>query len=296
MKPVYLLKFSLIVILLVLGYSVFSQSLRYTLIPFNLNGKWGYMNREKEIIVQPYFDEADFLFSNRARVKLNGKYGFLDENGNMVIKLKYDWADNFKSGTCKVVHRDKSFWINDKGKRAGLILIPSGGCIDLSMYPLDNKVLNIYKDNGLYGIKFKRREENHGKFTVIQDSTEAIFDSIIGLHYNIYILEKGNKYDIIWYNSVYTNPEKIFEKTDFKIDEFKFFEKSPGHSSAIFPIIGFRIDHKWGYVDVHRYSEFKIVEAKYFSISPFDKEFALVEYEEGKFGYIDRVGNEYWVY
>jgi hypothetical protein len=50
-------------------------------------------------------------------VKLNGKYGFIDKDGNEVINLIYEEASDFYNGYSLVKLNGEVFYINKSGKR-----------------------------------------------------------------------------------------------------------------------------------------------------------------------------------
>ncbi len=60
------------------------------LIPFNNNGKWGYCNRNKEILIDCIYDEAGFPYKDLVPVSKYSKIGILDLQGNQRIPFKYD--------------------------------------------------------------------------------------------------------------------------------------------------------------------------------------------------------------
>jgi len=57
--------------------------------------KWGYMDRNGGIIVQPRFDDEHDFFHGLAGVQIGGKWGFVDEKGRMVIPPKFDTVGDF---------------------------------------------------------------------------------------------------------------------------------------------------------------------------------------------------------
>ncbi|HEC1792471.1 TPA: WG repeat-containing protein [Campylobacter lari] len=48
-----------------------------------LNGKWGFIDKNGEIIINPIFDNVSNFKENLASVNLNGKWDFIDKNGNL---------------------------------------------------------------------------------------------------------------------------------------------------------------------------------------------------------------------
>lgn len=67
------------------------------------NGKWGYMNLEGEVVIQPQFSNAR-SFSNGLAAVFNGeKWGFIDKNGDLVVEYKFTDVGYMEStGACPV--------------------------------------------------------------------------------------------------------------------------------------------------------------------------------------------------
>jgi hypothetical protein len=64
------------------------------LIPVNSGGKWGYINKKGEYVINPQFTDAGFFRDGLARViSSDGKIGYISEDG------KYKIAATFKNGT-----------------------------------------------------------------------------------------------------------------------------------------------------------------------------------------------------
>lgn len=75
------------------------------------DGKYGYMDENCNVIIEPQFDDADRFSSGLACVKVGEKYGFIDHEGNMVLEPCYDTAYSFSNGLAKVEHQDKGWGI-----------------------------------------------------------------------------------------------------------------------------------------------------------------------------------------
>ena len=48
--------------------------------------------------VQRQYDEAERFSEGLAPVKMDGKWGFIDKNGVMIIQPKYDYVAGFSNG------------------------------------------------------------------------------------------------------------------------------------------------------------------------------------------------------
>ncbi|MEL6660037.1 MAG: WG repeat-containing protein [Bacteroidota bacterium] len=88
--------------------SVFSED---GLARIKTNGKEGFINRERELVVPPHYQLIEQVRYGLRRVKLDRKEGMLDENWEVVIPLEYDAlrADTggsiiaWKNGRCGVI-------------------------------------------------------------------------------------------------------------------------------------------------------------------------------------------------
>jgi hypothetical protein len=60
------------------------------LIRVKLNGKWGFVNNEKNLVIPLIYDMAWRFQEGLAAVKLNGKLGFINERNETVIPFNYE--------------------------------------------------------------------------------------------------------------------------------------------------------------------------------------------------------------
>ena len=51
---------------------------------FEENGKWGYINREGDVVIEPLYSLANDFTDGRAEVEMNGKRFYIDPAGNPV--------------------------------------------------------------------------------------------------------------------------------------------------------------------------------------------------------------------
>lgn len=73
------------------------------LIPIEINEKWGFVNQSGEIILEPQFylsptGYSKYFSEGLAVVCMNRKCGYIDSSGNYVIEPKFDYAENFSDG------------------------------------------------------------------------------------------------------------------------------------------------------------------------------------------------------
>lgn len=54
------------------------------LIPFNSNGKHGWIDKTGQVVIPLKYDDAESFENGKARVKLNGEWFYIDKQGNRV--------------------------------------------------------------------------------------------------------------------------------------------------------------------------------------------------------------------
>jgi len=74
-----------------------------TLAAVKINDRWGFVDQNGSIIIEPKYDEARSFSYGLAAVKIAGKWGFIDETGEIKINAEfYDAKDFTKEGSCFV--------------------------------------------------------------------------------------------------------------------------------------------------------------------------------------------------
>lgn len=262
------------------------------LVPFEKDGKWGYVDYNDSVVVEPSFDEAHPTYNFKGRIKLKGRYGYINEYGKIVISPKYDHAEDFKFGRAKVYRNGKQKVIISDGKRSkhGVALcgavfrqcIRTSGFVGMDTFRCGNK----------YRIAISRFVRQNNELKYSPDTLDTRLDGVDLLGRQYVILDKNGKKAFAFDQRSYPSTEFVDTALNFKYDEFMFFPCQVGEV-APHEIFGFRVGDKWGYIELF-YSPREIIEPKYFSISSMERGFALVEYEKGKFGYIGRDGREYF--
>lgn len=81
-----------------------------------LNNKWGFIDKNDNIIIKPQFKFAEPFHDGLAAVQKHKKYGFIDKNGKYVIKPIFDRAYWFNNGLAAARIGDKWGIINQKGE------------------------------------------------------------------------------------------------------------------------------------------------------------------------------------
>ncbi|MCC6723860.1 MAG: WG repeat-containing protein [Saprospiraceae bacterium] len=287
---------TLLYLLLILGFSkTTAQRLEYFLIPFEENGKWGYMDCNHTVVVEPKFEAAFPTYDLRGLIKLKGKYGYIDHTGKLVIKAKYREATEFMFGRAKVKIGKKEFWIDTKGERPKQGVALCGGIYRNCLVPLDTPRL-VFEKDGKYGFAFEAHKRVDGKLIQFPDTVQAVFDSIKSIDHQLTAIFQNGKMAIFHDGVLCGYSERKDTLFDFKYNALKMFKTYDDDYPKCFDSeIGVRKDDKWGYISFRGYAFHQYdIEPKYVSIGQFRSELAKVEYAPDKFGYIDSAGHEYF--
>lgn len=76
------------------------------LLPFKLNGKWGFMDTKGTIFIQAKYDYVLNFSEGLAAASLNGKVGYINKSGEVVVPFEYDEGEDFKEGVAVVLNED----------------------------------------------------------------------------------------------------------------------------------------------------------------------------------------------
>lgn len=83
----------------------------------SINEKWGFVNNEGKIKINPQFIEVSNFNENKCAIKnKDNKWGFIDKDGKIIINCQFDDAQDFENNTAVVYLKDKAGVIDEKGK------------------------------------------------------------------------------------------------------------------------------------------------------------------------------------
>jgi hypothetical protein len=267
------------------------------LIPFRKDGKWGYCNPEKKIVIEPKYDNASPMTEGMAGVSLNDDWGFIDISGKEVIPLKYRSVLAFNHGLGGVTLRNAKGtsmgYVDKTGKQIGpmeaeynfeyqdygLFLESSGDKVGLYDITGKNIVPAKYdacratgentfaiRINGKYGFIDKTGKELvPAKYDEVGNFSEGFASVMISNKYGI-VDKKGKE---VIHPSTYTN--------------MTFFSSG---SIAALRLNWVFIDKTGKLLTAQQYDDLKESPAYFFS-----EGFARVSLN-GKFGYINRHGKD----
>ncbi len=103
-------------LLSLISYSISAQNLT----PKKQDGKWGYVDQNKEWVLKPALETAHKFKEGFALIQKKGKYGFINEYGKTVIKPTFFKAADFNEGfapVCQYIEgQEKWGYINTSGE------------------------------------------------------------------------------------------------------------------------------------------------------------------------------------
>lgn len=80
-------------------------------------GKWGYIDKTGSYVIKPQFEySGDEFREGLAAVRVNGMYGYIDREANIIIEFRFDGALDFKDSVACVFIGKKQFYIDKTGK------------------------------------------------------------------------------------------------------------------------------------------------------------------------------------
>jgi hypothetical protein len=119
---------------------LFPQHFSEGLSPAVEDGKWGYVDRERKVVIPFQFEHAHPFQGGMARVVLDKKTFFIDKQGKRITP-SFDWAYDFHEGLAAVEVGDKVGYI----RRDGTFAIP----------PVHKRASGIDFAEGLVAIRVK---------------------------------------------------------------------------------------------------------------------------------------------
>jgi len=72
-----------------------------TLYPVVVNGRWGFVNKSGETVINPQFDHAGGFMEGLAPVRM-GRWGYVDGSGKIAVVPQFDKADVFSEGLAAI--------------------------------------------------------------------------------------------------------------------------------------------------------------------------------------------------
>ncbi len=220
--------------------------------PVKINNKFGYKNKQEEIIVEPKYDQASHFEGGLAIVRIGEKWGAINNKGETLIEMKFNKLHSFWNGMTEFEINKKWGFIDTTGK----IVIPA-------------KYENVYPFlEDLAQVKLKNKWgyiNKNGDFEIA-----AQFEKCKGFHEGVAAVFENDKWGFI-----NKSGELVI---DYKFDDVNSF--SDGLALV-------RENGKYGYIN--KTGNF-VIKPQYKHADVFSEGLAAVKIN-GKYGYIDIAGN-----
>lgn len=269
-------------------------------IPFQMNDKWGFLDENCKILIEPRFDSVGFFYNGISKIKSGVKYGLLKLNGDYLVEPVLSAADEFFHNYSQITKDKLVEYIDSKGNE--LEKKPSHG---IFCWGTIDKMYKgqISKINDKFEMVYERRAKNKGSYVMTYDTTSLRADTIIDFSNTHIQIVKDGKVGIMEFdydNFVAMNADNLVLKYDSIV--------IPKHYEGAVKFAKVKSNGLWGILDDKGK---ELVQPKYFEIitNPFEirhpiaitskriyqnHKKLLVQYEKGKMGYIDLYGKEYF--
>ncbi|MBS1683936.1 MAG: WG repeat-containing protein [Bacteroidetes bacterium] len=141
---------------------------------------WGYINKDGEIKVNYQFKSCSQFKDGLALVSNGTKYGYIDESGKFVINPQFDAATDFKNGYARIVQGSQFGFIDKKGS---IVINPQFSYAD----EFSNDLAAVKSSDGKVGFI-----NSDGKYVI-----NPQFDRATAFLGDIAVVSSGNKWGII---------------------------------------------------------------------------------------------------
>ncbi len=272
---------------LLVGNTTFAQQDQFVM-PAKKYGKWGFINKSGDWIIDNKYEEAYYFSEGLAAVKYFGNWGFIDRYGEWVIQPEYKDAKPFREGLACVMKGYYWGYINKKGDWhfEPKLKVVSSFSDGKAIIKNDEGFVFINRDGdrilkhsferalpfseGLAFViynEYKGYIERNGNWLIKHDYEEAYSFSE-----GLALIRTGNKYGFIDQKGELVIPAQ-FDDANYFMEGFAAVKKNDS----------------WGYIN--QTGQF-VIEARFDAAFPFSNNFAVVK-SGGKFGLINRDGD--WV-
>jgi len=134
------------------------------LVAVKINGKWGYMDKKGNIVIDCLYESAGEFSEGLVAVQKDGKYGYINNNGDVVVDFKYRTANSFEFGYA-VIRSGTYYGVIDK--EGNEIIVPNKYMANITVV-----------SDGLFFVDGAYTGANDGGYDIIDKNGNVIIDSI----------------------------------------------------------------------------------------------------------------------
>ncbi len=126
------------------------------LVVFKKNNKFGFMDQDLNVVINPKYDHAEVFNNGKAIVSVNNKWGMINEENQLILPLEYSHIEKFHSAyfseispkVALAAKNNKFGFINEKGEA----IVPFIYDEINVRYQIDKQTVIFAKKNGKWGI------------------------------------------------------------------------------------------------------------------------------------------------
>jgi hypothetical protein len=271
--PMRLFTTFVIIFLIIL---ISSFSIAQDLIPYRKGNHWGYVDKNKKIVVVPKFEQTQPFENGRGAVMINQKWGYVDATGKLVVACRFESASPYfiLNDSLQAVVKLEDKWINiDQLGRPKALKFPPEKVV-----PEETGFVNYqtFEKDGLFGMtRYKDYyEKGHYIFgwdTLFQPKYAVLRE---GSHGKFIARNKKDKYGIITPTDSIIVPFN-YDDINYIADDRTFYLRKGSNFGAV------------------NTAGVTVVEVKFKSVTHHSNGLFKVDLQNGKSGYIFN-GQEYW--
>ena len=215
-----------------------------------LNGKYNFINQERKLISDTWFDNTGLFNEGFALVMLNCKCNYINGEGKLLSDTGFDYAWDFYNGVATVISNGKYNFINQEGKllsdtgfdyawnyHDGIAMVRLSG--KYNYINQEGKLLsNTWFDwvgrfnNGAAKVKL------NGKYNFINQEGNLLsntwFDEALNFHHGLAMVKLNGKYNFI------NQEDNLLSNT--------WFDDIYGFENGLWYV---KLDGQWCYIDTH---------------------------------------------
>ncbi len=204
-------------------YKVGSFSENIAFVKKQKDGKWGYINRKGELVIDFIFDSVGWFYKNGlASVRVNGKSGFINKLGEVIIPIEYDYVISTKFDDYVIASKNrKCAFFSKKGKQ-------------ITDFEYDKIYRNFYKGSQSTNSNGLMLVEKNGEFAYFNKNIEEVipfgtYETAETFDNNrIAIVGNKDKYGIINENGELITPIEFDYISNFIDGGYDFAKESKG--------------------------------------------------------------------
>ncbi len=308
------------IIIIVVAFStpfLSAQNYQNQLIPYEYKGLWGYMNKEKKVIINPTYEIAGLfnllLGKNSypyAIVGNNSKFGVINQSGNLIIPMKFDSIANYSILTNKgrfgiLYKKNKKSYFSSKGKistklkgKRQFFCIVGLGSHCLNVSHIEKFENSDSRTEDYYKLIVLNKKGNSKENENLNSEVNIKIDSVLhfSLNEGMILFRSDGKIAIC---KTIMKKNKFYNiSTGFAFDDIQLYKcKNALTKQSYEHVIKTKKNGLWGLTDFS-YIDYsnelsvsivqEIVKPMYLRIYDKEDDLYLVEYEIDKLGYIQR--------